>query len=77
MCRASDKNKNIKSEYSTSGIKKALFVGLCTRDIVYYTNEIPSHNHKSKTEEFAVYIGGPAMILLCLTVISRKYPWIF
>ena len=39
---------------------KGLFVGLCTKDIVYYTNEIPSHNHKSKTEDFAVYIGGPA-----------------
>lgn len=60
MCRASDKNINRKIEYSASGLKKALFVGLCTRDIVYYTNEIPSHNHKSKTEEFAVYIGGPA-----------------
>ena len=60
MCRAIDKNVNRKSEYNESGLKRALFVGLCTRDIVYYTNEIPSHNHKSKTEEFAVYIGGPA-----------------
>ena len=39
---------------------KGLFVGLCTKDIVYYTNEYPAHNHKSKTEEFATYIGGPA-----------------
>ncbi len=39
---------------------KGLFVGLCTKDIVFYTNEIPSHNHKSKTEDFATYIGGPA-----------------
>ena len=39
---------------------KGLFVGLCTKDIIYYTNEYPLHNHKSKTEEFAVYIGGPA-----------------
>lgn len=40
--------------------KKGLFVGLCTRDIVYYTDEFPLHNHKIKTEEFATYIGGPA-----------------
>jgi len=39
---------------------KGLFVGLCTKDIVFYTNEIPEVNHKSKTEEFSVYIGGPA-----------------
>lgn len=39
---------------------KCLFVGLCTKDIVYYTNEYPMHNHKSKTEEFATYISGPA-----------------
>lgn len=39
---------------------KGLFVGLCTRDIIYYTDEYPLCNHKSKTEEFAVYIGGPA-----------------
>lgn len=40
--------------------KKGLFVGLCTKDILYYTDELPSHNHKSKTEDFATYIGGPA-----------------
>ncbi len=40
--------------------KKGLFVGLCTKDILYYTDELPAHNHKAKTEEFAVYIGGPA-----------------
>ena len=39
---------------------KGLFVGLCTKDILYYTDELPCHNHKSKTEDFAVYIGGPA-----------------
>lgn len=39
---------------------KGLFVGLCTKDIVFYTNEIPQSNHKSKTEKFSVYIGGPA-----------------
>lgn len=39
---------------------KGLFVGLCTRDIIYYTDEYPLCNHKSKTEEFAVYTGGPA-----------------
>ena len=39
---------------------KGLFVGLCTRDIIYYTDEYPLCNHKSKTNEFAVYIGGPA-----------------
>lgn len=40
--------------------KKGLFVGLCTKDILYYTDDLPTHNHKSKTEEFATYIGGPA-----------------
>jgi len=35
-------------------------VGLCTKDIIYYINEYPCHNHKSKTEDFATYIGGPA-----------------
>ncbi|MBQ8798709.1 MAG: hypothetical protein IJZ55_03975 [Lachnospiraceae bacterium] len=39
---------------------KGLFVGLCTKDILYYTDDLPSHNHKSKTEDFATYIGGPA-----------------
>ena len=39
---------------------KGLFVGLCTKDILYYTDELPAHNHKSKTDDFAVYIGGPA-----------------
>ena len=40
--------------------KKGLFVGLCTKDILYYTDDLPTHNHKSKTEDFAAYIGGPA-----------------
>lgn len=40
--------------------KKGLFVGLCTKDILYYTDELPAHNHKVKTEDFVVYIGGPA-----------------
>ena len=44
----------------TSEKKKGLFVGLCTKDILYYTDDIPAHNHKSKTEDFATYIGGPA-----------------
>ena len=39
---------------------KGLFVGLCTKDIVYYTDEIPGKNHKIKTDDFATYIGGPA-----------------
>ena len=39
---------------------KGLFVGLCTKDIVYYTDEIPKKNHKIKTDDFATYIGGPA-----------------
>lgn len=41
-------------------VRKALFVGLCTKDILYYTDDLPAHNHKSKTEDFATYIGGPA-----------------
>ncbi len=40
--------------------KKGFFVGLCTKDILYYTDDLPAHNHKSKTEDFATYIGGPA-----------------
>ena len=41
-------------------MKKGLFVGLCTKDILYYTDDLPAHNHKSKTNDFATYIGGPA-----------------
>lgn len=48
------------NEIRKVAIPKALFVGLCTKDIVYYTDEIPEHNHKIKTEDFATYIGGPA-----------------
>jgi sugar/nucleoside kinase (ribokinase family) len=33
---------------------------LCTKDILYYTDDLPAQNHKSKTDDFAVYIGGPA-----------------
>ena len=40
--------------------KKGLFVGLCTKDILYYTDDLPLRNHKAKTEDFATYIGGPA-----------------
>lgn len=43
-----------------SRVTKGLFVGLCTKDIIYYTDEYPMHNHKIKTEDFAIYIGGPA-----------------
>lgn len=39
---------------------KGLFVGLCTKDTIYYTDSLPMHNHKVKTTEFATYIGGPA-----------------
>ena len=39
---------------------KGLFVGLCTKDTIFYTNNLPLHNHKVKTTEFAAYIGGPA-----------------
>ncbi len=47
-------------ENNTIKTVKALFVGLCTKDILYYTDELPTLNHKAKTEEFASYIGGPA-----------------
>lgn len=49
-----------KGESTLHRKKKGLFVGLCTKDILYYTDDLPAHNHKSKTEDFAVYIGGPA-----------------
>lgn len=48
-------NKN-----ETPKAPKGLFVGLCTKDILYYTDDLPTHNHKSKTEDFATFIGGPA-----------------
>lgn len=51
------------SEKKENGLVKApkgLFVGLCTKDILYYTDDLPAHNHKSKTDDFATYIGGPA-----------------
>lgn len=49
----SDKKNSIR-------LVKGLFVGLCTKDILYYTDDFPMQNHKTKTEEFATYIGGPA-----------------
>lgn len=52
--------KNRNKETCLEQKKKGLFVGLCTKDILYYTDDLPSHNHKSKTEDFAAYIGGPA-----------------
>ena len=48
------------SKYISEKKPKGLFVGLCTKDILYYTDDLPAHNHKSKTEDFATYIGGPA-----------------
>lgn len=39
---------------------KGLFVGLCTKDILFYTDSLPAENHKAKTSDFAAYIGGPA-----------------
>ncbi|MBQ9768198.1 MAG: hypothetical protein IJW37_08865 [Lachnospiraceae bacterium] len=39
---------------------KGLFVGLCTKDILFYTDALPAENHKAKTSDFAAYIGGPA-----------------
>lgn len=50
----------IKQEHKSEEKKKGLFVGLCTKDILYYTDDLPVHNHKSKTDDFATYIGGPA-----------------
>ncbi len=52
--------KNRNKEMCTDQKKKGLFVGLCTKDILYYTDDLPAHNHKSKTDDFATYIGGPA-----------------
>lgn len=37
-----------------------LFVGLCTTDLVYYTDSFPEENKKIKVSEYARYIGGPA-----------------
>lgn len=51
---------NRSKEMCSEQKKKGLFVGLCTKDILYYTDDLPAHNHKSKTEDFATYIGGPA-----------------
>ena len=39
---------------------RGLFVGLCTKDVIFYTDDLPAQNHKAKTESFATYIGGPA-----------------
>jgi len=49
-----------KVKKASAKVTKGLFVGLCTKDILYYTDDLPAYNHKSKTEDFAVYIGGPA-----------------
>ena len=50
----------ITKEDKAGNFPKGLFVGLCTKDIVYYTDEIPEKNHKIKTDDFATHIGGPA-----------------
>jgi len=50
--------KNRRSELIM--VPKGLFVGLCTKDILYYTDDLPAYNHKTRTGEFSVYIGGPA-----------------
>lgn len=50
----------INASQKSEGKKKGLFVGLCTKDILYYTDDLPAHNHKSKTDDFTTYIGGPA-----------------
>lgn len=42
------------------GKKLGVFVGLACLDMVYYQNSIPSENKKSKTNNYNVFIGGPA-----------------
>ena len=42
-----------------SGIT-GVFVGLAGLDIVYYQNQLPSENKKSKTNDYRIYTGGPA-----------------
>lgn len=42
-------------------IASGLFIGLAGIDIVHYQNEkLPEENQKSKTNDFEVYVGGPA-----------------
>ena len=60
MRRSKGENGVNEAEQTLKKGKKGLFVGLCTKDILYYTDDLPTHNHKSKTEDFATYIGGPA-----------------
>ncbi|MBE5930412.1 MAG: hypothetical protein E7268_05025 [Lachnospiraceae bacterium] len=52
--------QKINPSHTSEKKKKGLFVGLCTKDILYYTDDLPAHNHKSKTDDFTTYIGGPA-----------------
>ena len=51
---------NINRKQHSTNAPKALFVGMCTKDILFYTDTLPMHNHKAKTADFATYIGGPA-----------------
>jgi len=60
MRRSKGENGVNKVEQTLEKRKKGLFVGLCTKDILYYTDDLPAHNHKSKTDDFATCIGGPA-----------------
>ena len=57
-----NKNIEIDADYIIDNTNKtnALFVGLCTKDIIYYVENLPKFNKKIKTEEFKTYIGGPA-----------------
>lgn len=58
-------NKEVIERYAdyiidTVCIAKGLFVGLCTKDNLYYIDEFPEKNCKTKTTKFNTYIGGPA-----------------
>ena len=58
-------NQEIIEQYTdyiidTVGMAKGLFVGLCTKDSVYYVDEFPEKNCKRKTTKFNTYIGGLA-----------------
>ncbi len=55
-----EKSKNSGKNKSREQGKKGLFVGLCTKDILFYAKDFPAHNQKDKTDDFATYIGGPA-----------------
>lgn len=62
MTRAGQRMGFSKSQ-NQSGIKpggKGVFFGMCGQDMVFYTDRVPAEDKKGKSNDFEIFIGGPA-----------------